>query len=134
MVDLIEQRGRLRPGEPPADAIVVVRGGRDTIEKLRTHAQRTARAWSLDGAPLYGISVFIAEGRSVTELLRSRFANFRTVHLTTVGRIREHFALLSTGRSPHYTIQLASATDDELARLLLLLGPAQHNEQYGSFE
>jgi hypothetical protein len=27
---------------------VVVRGGRDSIDKLRRHARRTARAWALD--------------------------------------------------------------------------------------
>jgi hypothetical protein len=42
----------------PEDATIVVRGGSDTLDKLRRHAERTARAWSLDGQPLFGISVF----------------------------------------------------------------------------
>jgi hypothetical protein len=49
----------LRAEEPPAGTTVVVRGGRDTPDKLRSHVQRTARAWSLDGQPLLGISVFL---------------------------------------------------------------------------
>jgi len=41
-------------------ATVIVRGGPDTGEKLRTHAQRVRRAFLLDGEPVPGISVFAA--------------------------------------------------------------------------
>ena len=58
----IEQRPRLRAEHLPAETTLVVRGGRDTADKLRSHAQRTARAWSLDGQPLLGISVFAVLG------------------------------------------------------------------------
>jgi len=54
----IEQRTRLRGEPPPASATLLVRGGPDSAEKLRRHAERTARAWALDGRPLFGISVF----------------------------------------------------------------------------
>lgn len=57
-VGRIEQRELLRPELPPPDTTIVVREGRDTVEKLRNHSQRTARAWSLDGRPLLGLSVF----------------------------------------------------------------------------
>jgi hypothetical protein len=77
----IEQRPRLRAEEPPAGATVVVRGGRDSPEKLRSHVQRTARAWSLDGQPLLGISVFAVLGEPLDDLLRRRFAAFRTIYL-----------------------------------------------------
>jgi len=83
---LIEQRDRLRLEEAPAEVVVVVvRGGRDSIDKLGRHALRTARAWPLDGVPLLGISVFAVVDRPLETLLRERFATFRTVHLTTVG-------------------------------------------------
>ena len=48
---------------------MVVRGGRDSPDKLRGHAQRTARAWSLDGQPLLGISVFAVLGMPLDDLL-----------------------------------------------------------------
>jgi len=48
----------LRSELPLAETTVVVRGGRDTVNKLRGHAERPARAWSLAGIPLLGISVF----------------------------------------------------------------------------
>jgi hypothetical protein len=68
----LEQRPRLRAEGPPADSALVVRGGRDTPDKLRNHAQRTARAWSLDGQPLPGISVFAVLGMPLDELLTRR--------------------------------------------------------------
>lgn len=110
---------------------MVVRGGRDTTDKLRVHATRTVRAWSLDGNPLYGISVFAVLGVSLDELLVQRFATFRSVYLPAVARLREHgFELLPTGQSPHFTVRLTGADDLELTRLLMALGDPQRNSQY----
>lgn len=112
---------------------MVVRGGRDTVDKLRNHAQRTARAWSLDGGPLLGISVFAVLGMSLEELLERRFASFRTIYLPTAGKLGESgFELLATGQRPHYTLRLHSADGRELEKLLAALGPAQANPRYGS--
>ena len=44
----VEQRTRLRDEQPPVAATVLIRGGPDTVGKLRRHAERTARAWALD--------------------------------------------------------------------------------------
>lgn len=129
----IEQRERLRTDGPYDDATVVVRGGRDTIDQLRRHAQRTARAWMLDGAPLLGISVFGVLDISLESLLSQRFATFRTVHLSTVGRLRAGgFEILPTGLRPHFTIRLASVTDQELSALLVAFGPPRDNGGYGN--
>lgn len=132
MAGLIEQRDRLRREELPADVVVVVRGGRDTLDKLRRHALRTARAWSLNGAPLVGISVFAVLDGPLERLLRVRFRTFRTVHLTTAGQLRSGgFELLATGLRPHFTVRLHADEDDELQRLLAALGPPRDNSQYG---
>lgn len=131
---LIEQRPLLRIGDAPADAVVIVRGGSDSIDKLRRHALRTARAWSLDGAPFFGISVFAAVDISFPALLRARFGTFRTVHLTTAGELTRAFQLLPTGRAPHYPVRLRSAEDPDLASLLALLGQARENPEYGNFD
>jgi hypothetical protein len=128
----IEQRGLLRAEQPLPGTTMVVRGGRDTLDKLRGHAQRTARAWSLDGQPLLGISVFAVLGITLEELLARRFASFRTIYLPTAGELRERgFGLLATGQQPHYTILLRRADDRELEELLAALGAARHNPQYG---
>lgn len=128
----IEQRGLLRAGQLLPGTTIVVRGGRDTVDKLRGHALRTARAWSLDGLPLLGISVFAVLGMALDELLARRFATFRTVYLPAAGHLTDSgFELLATGQAPHYTVRLRRADDRELGELLAALGPAQANPQYG---
>jgi hypothetical protein len=132
-VGRIEQRELLRAELPQPDTTMVVRGGRDTADKLRTHAQRTARAWTLDGRPLLGISVFAVLGLSLEELLQRRFASFRTIYLPTAGQLRASgFELLPTGQQPHYTVRLLRADGPELEKLLAALGPASANPRYGS--
>jgi len=123
----IEQRELLRAEQPLPGTTIVVRGGRDTVGKLRSHALRTARAWSLDGL-LLGISVFAVLGIALDELLARRFATSRTVYLPTASKLGERgFELLATGQQPHYTVRLRSADDQELGELLAALGPAQPN-------
>lgn len=127
-----EQRSLLRGHQPPADTTVIVRGGRDTFDKLRHHASRTARAWSLDGQPLLGVSVFAVLDLPLDQLLAARFATFRMVHLPTAGDLASAgFQLLATGLRPHFTVRLQRADDDELRLLLAALGEARDNPQYG---
>jgi hypothetical protein len=127
----IEQRLRLRAEQPPATTTLVIRGGRDSPDKLRSHVQRTARAWSLDGQPLLGISVFAVLDMPLDELLRRRFATFRTIYLPTVGMLAEHgFELLPTAQRPHFTVRLRRADDQELGQLLEALGAPQPNPAY----
>jgi len=127
----IEQRALLRDEQAPLGATVVVRGGNDTQVKLRRHAERTARAWSLDGRPLLGISVFAVLDMPLEKLLRQRFANFRNIYLPTVTRrARYGFDLLPTGQRPHFTVWLRRASDEELDRLLIALGDVQPNPEY----
>jgi hypothetical protein len=127
----IEQRALLRSEQTPADTTLVVRGGRDTVDKPRGHAGRTARAWSLDGLPLLGISVFAVLGMPLEVLLRRRFARFRAIYLPAAGELSEHgFELLATAQRPHFTVRLERADDRELGKLLVALGPARPNPQY----
>ncbi len=118
--------------EPPLpETTVLVRGGPDTRDKLARHASRTARAWSLDGQPLLGISVFAVLDIPLDELLSARFATYRIIHLATAARLRDHgFDLLPTGLRPHYTIRLRRADSAELGELLTALGPPVPNLQY----
>jgi hypothetical protein len=94
--------------------------------------QRTARAWSLDGQPLLGISVFAVLDLPLDDLLRRRFATFRTIYLPTAGDLTRYgFDLLATALRPHFTVRLHSADDQELGQLLEAIGPPQPNPQYG---
>jgi hypothetical protein len=129
--DRIEQRLRLRAEPPLSELAVLVRGGPDTPDKLARHAQRTARAWSLDGQPLLGISVFAVLDISLEELLSARFATYRVIHIPTSAALHDHgFDLLPTGLRPHYTVRLRRADGAELNELLAALGPPVANLQY----
>lgn len=101
---------------------------------LRTSCASTfsgPRAWSLDGQPLLGISVFAVLGEPLDDLLRRRFATFRTIYLPTAGRLAEYgFELLPTAQRPHFTVRLHRADDQELVHLLEALGAAQPNPAY----
>ena len=125
------RRPPLRTEEPPAGAILLVRGGPDTIETLREDAQATAQLWSLDRQPLLGISVVAAVDLSLRELLRTRrtLSHFPVIHTPTVAELRD-FRLLPTFRRPHLTVCLQSGDDPELARLLAAMGPPQVNPEY----
>jgi hypothetical protein len=127
----IEQRSLLRAEQAPTTATTVVRGGCDTRVKLHRHVERTARAWSLDGRPLLGISVFAVLDMPLEELLRQRFANFRSIYLLTVAGLAGYgFELLATGQRPHFTIRLRQGSGDELDRLLAALGDVRPNPGY----
>ncbi|MGH3928857.1 MAG: hypothetical protein ACRDTF_02640 [Pseudonocardiaceae bacterium] len=127
-----ELRGRLRPEVEPAEAVLVLRGGPDTVPKLQTHARRTARAWCLDGAPLFGISVFCALDdigpASLPGLLGGRLLTYRCFHRCTVGELQDlGVHLLPTGHRPHFTAVIESDEGAELQRLLACLGHPREN-------
>jgi hypothetical protein len=68
-------------------------------------------------SPLLGISVFAVLGGPLNDLLRRRFATFRTIYLPTAGRLAESgFELLSTAQRPHFTVRLCRADDQELGQ------------------
>jgi hypothetical protein len=129
--DRIEQRLRLRAEPPLPEAAVLVRGGPDTQDKLARHARRTARAWSLDGHPLLGISAFAILDIPLDDLLAARFATYRVIYLPTAAALLGRgFGLLPTGLRPHYTVRLRRADSTELGELLAALGPPVTNVQY----
>ena len=81
--------------------------------------------------PLLGISVFAVLDISLDDLLRRRFASFRTIYRPTAARLAEYrFELLPTGQRPHFTVRLRCADNPELDLLLAALGAPQANSQY----
>lgn len=128
-------RPHLRDERPPDDALVVVRGGPTTLAKLVEHVRRTHDAFVLDGEDLWGVSVFCAVddiGPGSLDSLLRRFASYRVVHLPTVGELSAGaFRLLPSFARPHYTVQLPSDDQSDLAHLLLALGPARPNPYHG---
>ncbi|MGH3400967.1 MAG: hypothetical protein ACRDRJ_00345 [Streptosporangiaceae bacterium] len=139
MTEREELRAQLRAEPAPALAIVVLRGGPDTVSLLRTHARRTQRLYCLDGAPLRGISVFGAldgEGTASRDgLLAGRLVTYPVVHAATVGSlVAAGFEVLATFRRPHFTIRLRTDSDAEASRLLQALGTAQENPYNGEVQ
>jgi hypothetical protein len=133
--DRQELRPLLRDERPLSDAVVVVRGGPTSVDRLREHARRTHNAYVLDGEPLWGVSVFCAlddVGTASLDALLRRFASYRVVHLPIVGQlIASGFDLLPSFRRPHFTVRLEDDGDRSLTRLLEALGPAEANPYHG---
>lgn len=134
MSDLPDLRDFVRLESLPRTATIIVRGGPDTAEKLRTHAQRVRRAFLLDGDPVLGISVFAALDdigpASLDAILSGKLSTYRVVHLVTAGQLAEAgFEMLPTFGRPHMTLLLSS--EDQVESLLEVLGTAQTNPRYG---
>lgn len=127
-----ELRRHVRVEALGQDLTVVLRGGPDTVDKLRRHALRTNRAFALDGDPVFGVSVFCALDAigpgSLDGLLRRRLSTYRWVHTPTVEQLSDDgFQLLATFGRPHFTLLLDDVTDDLLTRLAEALGPPVRN-------
>jgi hypothetical protein len=127
-----ELRQYLRHEALPPLTAVIVRGGPDTLSLIRSHVRRTHRLYCLDGDPLWGVSAFgalDATGPASSEgLLAGRLVTYEQVHMATIqALIDAGFGLLASFRRPHFTIRLADDSDDEAARLLDALGPANEN-------
>ena len=128
----IEQRSLLRAERVPDDAVIVVRGGPNSIARLTKHALRTAQFWDLDGEPLFGVSVLCAlddVGPASLPDVLTQLGTYPTVHLTTAGRLdAAGFELLPTAARPHFTVRTAGAEPQEMEQLLVALGEARDNE------
>lgn len=108
-----ELRSRVRVEEPSPDAAVVIRGGPDTLSLLQSHARRLNRLYVLDGADVFGISVFVARDEigpaSERSILLSKLRNYPAVYRTTARRLRDAgFELLPTFAAPHYTVLMST--------------------------
>lgn len=123
MTGLVSLRGE----EPPDDATIVIRGGEQGMapDTLRRTATRSFKEFGF-----YGISVFVALDGSVAELCREIDAirRYGQIRRSTVGRLRRAgFALIATGRRPHFDIVLPDPTDDTLGRLANCFETAEAN-------
>ena len=122
----------LRGEEPPDDAVVVIRGGANSLsaEAVTRSADRNMVAFGF-----LGLSVFLADVGHVAELCGSidelrRYGQIRrsvVARLTTAG-----FALLATGESPHYDIVLPDLSRPTLDRLVGCFGDPEPNPGRGA--
>jgi len=119
----------LRSEEPPDDAVVVVRGGPVSPEKIVEHAHRQAREYTYRNVPMYSISVSLTvPGWDLSALLAGPLSSRSTFAVSTAGVVRAAgFELLPTYEAPHYDLLLATGEYREAEALLGLFGSPEPN-------
>ena len=132
--DREELRRRVRDELPPRTASVVLRGGPDTVSLIRAHARRLNRLYTLDGGPVFGVSVFVALGdlgpASERAILSKKLHSYPTMYRTTVGSLLDAgFHLLPTFADPHYTVLIPNL--DTVAALAAAFGEMVRNPYAG---
>jgi hypothetical protein len=130
---LADLRDSVRTDPVPPDTTILVRGGPDNAAKLTAHAVRVQRAFTLDGAPVLGISVFAALDdigpASIDGILAGKLATYRVVHELSPRELRAAgLMVLPTFGRPHMTIVLPAL--DKVDALLAALGPCRENPHY----
>ncbi len=119
----------LRDEAPPADAVVVIRGGPLSVEKLVEHAVRQAREFSCAGAPMYSVSVdATVDSWTLDAILRDRLWSRSTYAACPATVLHDAgYVLLATHRSPHYDIVVADGEPGTAAILLGVFGAVEVN-------
>lgn len=119
----------VRDEELPASAVLVVRGGPITTEKLVRAAKREQAVYTWRGRPLACVSVDAVIGEwSLERILADHLATRTTYATTTVGDVIEAgLALLPTFGVPHYDVVLEDATPKEVTRLMSILSEPIRN-------
>jgi hypothetical protein len=133
-VERDELRTHVRHEQPPEEAAVVLRGGPDTPSLLRSHARRVNRLFVLDGAEVFGISVFVAvcdqRHTSEPQILGGKLGTYETIYRTTVGALlASGYGLLPTFQAPHCTVLIPGL--DSVDDLASALGPLLANPYAG---
>ena len=133
--DREELRRRVREEQPLRNASVVLRGGPDTVSLLRSHARRLNRLYALDGAPVFGISVFVVSSdigpTSERTILSKKLHSYPTIYRTTVGDLVDAgLDVLPTFAAPHYTVLIPNL--DAVAELAVAFGKLVRNPYAGS--
>jgi hypothetical protein len=114
----------IRADEPPADAVVVIRGGPIAVAKIVEHAHRQQAVFTYRGEPMIAISVDLTiEGWTVERILRERMWSRSSYATTTVGELRAAgYELVATSSAPHYSVILPSASELVAAEFLSHFG------------
>jgi hypothetical protein len=90
VAELPDLRDSIRNEHIPA-ACLLLRGGPESVVKLRRHIERMRRAFLLDGNAVLGISMFAAldvMGIDSREgILSARLSTYRLVHFVSAGDI-----------------------------------------------
>ena len=126
MDELEPIESHLRDDDPPDDAVLLLRGGPVTVEKLVEHAARQLRDFSLRGVPMASVSVDGTVGEWTAEaLLRDRLWSRSKYSTARVGEVRDAgFEILPTHATPHFDIVLDDASMAEASGGYRVVGTA----------
>lgn len=119
----------IRSEEPPASAVLVVRGGPITEDKFLEAARREQAVYTWRGSPMASVSTEAVIGEWTLERVLSEHLATRTTYATTtVGQVvSEGLMLLPTFDAPHYDVVLEDATAAQVARLMSILSEPIRN-------
>lgn len=119
----------LRSDSLPDDAVLLLRGGPVTVEKLAERAARQVREFGWNQKAMASVSVDGTVAGWTAELLlrermwsRSQFATATVVQVRAAG-----FVVLPTHAAPHFDIVLGDASLAEAARLVAIFGTPEDN-------
>ena len=117
----------LRGEEPPDDAVVVVRGGANSLRSdvVERSAERNQVALGF-----FGLSVFLAPPDQGADMCRSvdEISRYGQVRRSTVGRLHAAgFAVIATGDAPHFDIVLPDVIGRTIERLASCFDAAEPN-------
>jgi hypothetical protein len=117
----------LRDEDPPADAVIVVRGGVLSADSVRRTVERCRRQFGF-----LGVSVYSAVEMTLPQLISAvpqiGPVRYRQLRLSTFGALRSAgFPVWPTLAFPHFSIVLPDVDDETLARLEATFGPPEPN-------
>jgi hypothetical protein len=119
----------IRVEDLPAAAVLIVRAGPVTAEKLIAAARREQAIYTWRGSPLTCVSAEAVMGEWTLERVLSEHLTTRTTYATTTVRqvLSAGLVLLPTFAAPHYDVVLEDATVEQVARLMSILSEPIRN-------
>jgi hypothetical protein len=122
----------LRDEEPPADAVIVVRGGLLTADSVRRTVERCRRQFGFLGVSVYG-AVEMRLPKLISAVPQIGPDRYRQLRLSTFGAVRAAgFPVWPTLSFPHFSIVLPDVDDATLVRLETTFGPPEPNPGPGA--
>lgn len=120
----------IRDELPPEGAVLVIRGGPLTAQKIVEHALRQQAVFTYGGEPMAAISVDLTiEGWTVDRILRERMWSRSRYATTNVGALRSSgYVFVATGAAPHYSLVMPDVSEAAAVALLAHFGPTLANE------
>lgn len=101
--------------------MLLLRGGPDTRDKIRRHADRLSDLFVYDGVPARGVSLFAARGDlDAWTVLGSQLRTYPKYFRIPATAVLDRFVLLPTFARPHWTLLLTSPGTSAVPEIQLI--------------